>query len=88
MLTSNPLKMLQNLSNLAKPGCLFGLSVWGKRELNNMHMAILESIVENGFPLPEERSKFHLYQKVAPLAEQTGWEVVLNWEQNTLFPIL
>ncbi len=22
------------------------------------------------------------------LAEQTGWEVVLNWEQNTLFPVL
>jgi hypothetical protein len=53
-----------------------------------MHNAILESIIENNFPLPDERSKFYLYKSVAPLAEKAGWEVVLNWEQNTLFPVL
>lgn len=80
--------MLQNLSRLSKPGCLFGLSVWGNKTTNNYFKAILESIIENGFQPPEERSKFHLYKNVGPLAEQAGWEVVLNWEQNTLFPVL
>lgn len=80
--------MLANLNLHAKKGCLFGLSVWGDRSQNNFFNAILESIVENSFELPQERSKFHLYKNVEKLANQTGWEVVLNWEQNTLFPVL
>ncbi len=80
--------MLKNLSNHSKKGCLFGLSVWGKKQENNLFTAIRESIIENNIQLPEQRSNFHLYKKVGKLAEQSGWQVVLNWEQNTLFPVL
>lgn len=79
MITENPKKMMENLNRQSKQGCLFGLSVWGNKLQNNLFAAIRDSIIENDFKLPAERSNFHLYKKVANLAEQTGWEVVLNW---------
>ena len=43
---------------------------------------------ELGFPAPNIRSNFHLYQKVEELAEKTGWEVLVSWDQVSSFPIL
>lgn len=88
MITEDPLKMLTNLGKQSTKGCLFGLSVWGNKDLNNLMGGIRDSILESGFELPPERSNFHLYRKVGKIAEQAGWEVVLNWEQNALFPVL
>lgn len=73
MTTSDAAKMLRNLHAHSEPGCLFGLSVWGNKEHNNLFNSIRESIQDSGFELPLERSNFHLYRKVGDLAEQTGW---------------
>lgn len=88
MITADARKMLTNLHSHAQPGCLLGVNVWGNKERNNLMMAMRDAILEGGFELPKERSNFHLYQKVPALAEETGWEVVLNWEQNAPFPVL
>lgn len=73
MITSDPLKLMKNLYSYAKPGCLFGLSVWGNKEKNTLMNAIRQSIIESGFELPQTRSNFHLYKKVGGLAQQSGW---------------
>lgn len=87
MITSDARKMLKNLHAHSSPGCLFGVSVWGNKNENNLMTSIRDSILESGFELPEERSNFHLYKKVPALAEETGWEVMVNWEQNASFPV-
>ena len=56
--------MLKNLYDSASEGCLFGVNVWGNKDHNNLMLAIRDSILENGFKLPEMRSNFHLYDKV------------------------
>ena len=65
--------MLKNLYQHAKPGCLFGVNVWGNKDNNNLMGAMRDSILDSGFSLPEERSNFHLYKKVPALAEEAGW---------------
>lgn len=50
--------------------------------------AMRQSIIDSGFELPKERSNFHLYKKVGDLAQESGWQIVMNWEQNVLFPVL
>lgn len=49
MITSDAAKMMRNLYAHSRPGCLFGLSVWGSKEQNNLFSSIRESIEESGF---------------------------------------
>ena len=49
MLTPDPIKMLTNLYNNAKPGCLLGVSVWGSKEQNNLVRLPPEVIMECGY---------------------------------------
>ena len=88
MLTADPEKMLRNLHGMANEDCMMGISVWGDKNKNNLMMSIRESILEIEADLPEERSNFHLYNKVEDLVDKCGWEIVLNWEQNVPFPVL
>jgi len=69
MITSDARKMLKNLHAHSKPGCLFGVNVWGNKHNNNLMMSIRDAILESGYELPQERSNFHLYKKVPALAE-------------------
>ena len=45
---------------------------------------------EAGIEIPANRprSNFHLYNKLDKLLEESGWEVILVWEQNAPFPVL
>ena len=88
MITPDAKKMLSNLHSCAKLGCLLGVSVWGNKEHNNLFMAMMESVLEGGMSPPPVRSLFHLYNQVPALAQETGWEVVVQWEQNAPFPVI
>jgi 2-polyprenyl-3-methyl-5-hydroxy-6-metoxy-1,4-benzoquinol methylase len=44
MLTENAEKMLRNLHNEAKEGCLLGVSVWGSKQSNYMLTSTAEAI--------------------------------------------
>ena len=78
--------MLKNLYNEAEEGCLMGVCVWGNPATNHVHPEMKNSIVELGFEPPKSRTNFHLYNKVGELAEKTGWEVVVSWDQTSSFP--
>ena len=39
----------------------------------------------NNIPIPNERPHSHLFNKLEALAAETGWEVVVQWEQNAPF---
>ena len=45
MITSDARKMMTNLYNHSKPGCLFGVNVWGDKNQNNLMIAMRDSIV-------------------------------------------
>lgn len=53
MITTDATKMLRNLHKHSAKGCLFGLSVWGSKEENNFMAAVRDSILENGYELPQ-----------------------------------
>ena len=80
--------MLKNLHSMATDDCLLGVTVWGDKNRNNLMKSIREAILESGATLPEERSPFYLHEKVGELAACCGWETVLDWDQNALFPVL
>jgi hypothetical protein len=35
--------------------------------------------------VPHSRSNFHLFNRLGDLAAETGWEVVVQWQQNAPF---
>lgn len=80
--------MLSSLGESAVKGCLMGVSVLGNKEKNPFVSAIQDSFVESGFNFPPERSNFHLHGKVGNLAKKYDWEVVMEWEQSALFPVV
>lgn len=85
MITEDPLKMLKNLHELAAPGCLMGVTIWGEKSKSNL-LTLSEKATEVlGLPPIPYRSNFHLYGKIPELAEASGWEVVILWEQNAPF---
>ena len=88
MLTEDPEKMLSSFHKEAEAGCLLGVTVWGKKELNKFHVELANSVKELGFPAANIRSNFHLYQKVGELAEKAGWEVLVSWDQVASLPFL
>ena len=63
-ITENPRNMLQNLYELAEPGCLLGVSVWGEKSQHNFLTLKDEALNHLGRPLPEVRSNFHLHNKL------------------------
>jgi len=74
MLTPEPEKMLKNLFDHSKAGCLFGLTVWGNKADNNLQTIFPQLSKEYGFPEGSNtRSNFFLYKKVTEMAEKAGW---------------
>ena len=82
MLTEDPVKMLTSFRQSATEDCLLGLSVWGDKSRNNFHGQISDTIKEMGLEMAPSRSNFHLFKKIEELLDKTGWEIVLNWEQD------
>lgn len=78
--------MLRNLYELAGPGCLLGVSVWGEKSQHNFLNLKDEALNHLGRPLPDARSNFHLHNKLEQIALETGWEVVVQWDQNAPYP--
>lgn len=74
--------MLKNLSELAAPGCLLGVTVWGQKSLSNFLTLKDQALEHLGRPIPDVRSNFHLYNRIEEVAAGSGWEVVIQWEQN------
>lgn len=85
MITENPQKMLENLASVASEGCLMGVTIWGDKKLSNFMTLPLAGMEQQGLPLPNVRENFHLYNKLEALASESGWEVVIQWEQNAPF---
>ena len=56
--------MLKNLYEVAEPGCLLGVSIWGEKKLSNFLTLKDEALNNLGRPLPDVRSNFHLYNKL------------------------
>jgi trans-aconitate methyltransferase len=80
MATEDPLKMLKNLNSMAEDGCLLGVTIWGNKELSNFMTLIPQAMKAKGLMQgPPPRSPFHLYGKLPELAEQSGWEIILEW---------
>lgn len=38
--------------------------------------------------MPEGNPPYHWYDKISKIVEESGWEIVLEWDQNGLFPYL
>ena len=85
MATEDPLKMLKNFHSMAAEGCLLGVTIWGEKALSNFMTILPEAMKANGAE-PPLRNPFHLYGKIPELADQSGWEIMLSWEQNAPFP--
>ena len=65
MATEDPLKMMRNLSSMAEEGCLFGVTIWGNKELSNFMTLIPEAMKAKGLMQgPPPRTPFHLYGKL------------------------
>jgi hypothetical protein len=77
MITEDPKRMLVNLASVASEGCLLGLTIWGDKKLSNFMTLPIEGMKEQGMPVPNIRENFYLYNKIGPLAEESGWELVL-----------
>ena len=64
------------------------MSVWGDKTKEVVHSCLGRTLEELGIENPNKFDEWHLYQKVGAIGEKAGWEVVLNWEQQTVFPYL
>ena len=64
---------------MAGEGGLLGLTIWGDKKLSNFMTLPVEAMKELGIPVPNLRENFHLYKKIESLAEECGWEVVIQW---------
>lgn len=45
-----------------------------------------KALIHLGRPLPDSRSNFHLYNRLAEVAADSGWELVIKWDQNAPYP--
>lgn len=86
MATEDPSKMMKNFHSMAAEGCLLGVTIWGDQAKSNFFKLLPEAFKAAGVPRANVRSPAHLYGKLPELAEQTGWEIVVEWEQNAPFP--
>ena len=80
--------MMKNLHYLAAEGCMLGVTIWGDQTKSNFLTIPDEAMKAHGIELPAKRTNFHLYNKLEELGAQSGWEVILQWEQNAPFPNL
>ena len=47
---------------------------------------IPQSLKATGRQVPNVRTPFHLYNKLPKLAQQSGWQLILMWQQNAPLP--
>lgn len=45
-----------------------------------------KALVHLGRPLPDVRTNFHLFNRLPEVAADSGWEVVILWDQNAPYP--
>lgn len=45
-----------------------------------------KALVHLGRPLPDARSNFHLYNRLPEVAADSGWELIIQWDQNAPYP--
>ncbi len=67
-IAEDPVKMLKNFYDLAQPGCLLGLTVWGDKKSSNFLTLKDEALTQLGRPLPDVRENFHLYNRLPEVA--------------------
>ena len=60
-----------------------GINIREAPELISFYTLVTEAKVTLGRPKLDLRSPFHLKDKLHELAEEAGWEVVVEWEQNS-----
>lgn len=85
-MVEDPVKTLENLGSLADEGCLLGMTIWGDQAQSNLITLAGRGANELGLPTPNVRSNFHLFNRIQEIADQSGWELVIQWEQNAPFP--
>jgi hypothetical protein len=85
MATQDPLKMMSSLHQMAGEGCLLGVTVWGDQQHSNLLTIMAEAMAANNMPIPNERPHSHLFNKLQQLGDDSGWELLLQWEQNAPF---
>lgn len=86
MTTINAQKMMNSMHEVADEGCLLGVSVWGDKKSSNFMNLPMEVKGEvkgiQGKPASSVRDDFHLYNRLESLGKETGWDLVVQWEQN------
>jgi hypothetical protein len=80
--------MLKNWHSLSTDDCLIGMSLLGDPKKNHFVRGIREAIQEVGGKLPEDNPPYYWYDKIAKIVESSGWEILLEWDQNAIFPFL
>ena len=77
--------MLSNLWNEAEEGCLLGVAVWREAAKLNPVTLFFKCIEELGLKTQEVRRIEYLFDKVEGMGAKTGWELVVNWDQEASF---
>jgi len=54
---------------MGEKGCLMGISSWGNPKTSNFFNILAEATIAKGDSTPKKRSNFHLYGKLAEVAE-------------------
>lgn len=82
--SEHPLDMMKNLAEMAEPGCLLGVTEFGREELNDLRKYLPEAYKAKGETGPKDYHHHHehLYGKLEEMGVQSGWEALLIWEQN------
>jgi hypothetical protein len=88
MLTNDPKKMLKNLWESAEDGCLLGLTIWGDKAKNNFFGHFYDFSAKHGLIPTGGRTNFYLYPLIEDLVNECGWDKVIGWEQNGMFPCI
>ena len=86
MLTSEPKKILTNAYNVSTSDAVMGITIWGEKSKNNFTTIIGRAIKELGLELLQKRSPFYYQEVIHQHLQETGWEVVFEWEQQAPFP--
>lgn len=83
MNTNDAHKMMQSMHEMADEGCLLGVSVWGDKKMSNFMNLPMEAKISLGKPVANVRDNFYLYNKLEQLGKETGWEMMVQWEQSS-----
>jgi SAM-dependent methyltransferase len=83
--TPDPRKMMTSFREVSEEGALLGITIWGDKTKSNFYTLPSEARAALNKPASNIRENFHLYNKLEQLGSETGWELVVQWEQNSPF---